>query len=277
MCSKQEGGDWFSEKSLLLNCDIRFGGTHLPVPTSAESESDWIRGPTPVQSCNRRRGSHGWQGPTCREVFRKDVLDMHVGFAGGSDIKESACNVGDPGSIPGLGRSPAVGNGYPLQYPCLKKSHGQRSLKSYSPWGCKELDPTEQLTLSLSDVPVCSVAESCLTFCNPMECSPPGSSFYGSFQARILVWFAIPFCRRSSHPRDPTCVSCIGKRILYCWATREAPEATVPIENTLISDSNRSSDFILFCQFFHYFSFVLFPYIFKFQFHIYKIILMGCW
>ena len=69
-----------------------------------------------------RRGSHGWQGPTCREVFRKDVLDMHVGFTGGSDIKESACNVGDLGLIPGLGRSPGEGKGYPLQYSGLENS-----------------------------------------------------------------------------------------------------------------------------------------------------------
>ena len=43
------------------------------------------------------------------------------GFPGGSDGKESACNVGDPGSIPRLGRSPGEGNGNPLQYCCLEK------------------------------------------------------------------------------------------------------------------------------------------------------------
>ena len=42
------------------------------------------------------------------------------GFPGGSDGKASACNVGDPGSIPGLGRSPEEGNGSPLQYSCLE-------------------------------------------------------------------------------------------------------------------------------------------------------------
>ena len=42
------------------------------------------------------------------------------GFRGGSDGKESACNVGDPGSIPGPGRSPGEVNGYPLQYSCLE-------------------------------------------------------------------------------------------------------------------------------------------------------------
>ena len=43
-------------------------------------------------------------------------------FAGGSDGKASACNVGDPGSIPGLGRSPGEGTGNPLQYSCLENS-----------------------------------------------------------------------------------------------------------------------------------------------------------
>ena len=44
------------------------------------------------------------------------------GFPGGSDGKASACNAGDPGSIPGLGRSPGEGNGNPLQYSCLENS-----------------------------------------------------------------------------------------------------------------------------------------------------------
>ena len=43
-----------------------------------------------------------------------------MGFPGGSDDKASACNAGDPGSIPGLGRSPGEGNGNPLQYSCLE-------------------------------------------------------------------------------------------------------------------------------------------------------------
>ena len=56
--------------------------------------------------------------------------------AGGSDGKESACSVGDLGSIPGLERfPPGEGNGYPLQYSCLENSHGQRNLAGYSPWG----------------------------------------------------------------------------------------------------------------------------------------------
>ena len=45
-----------------------------------------------------------------------------LGFPGGSGGKESACNAGDPGLIPGLGRYPGEGNGYPLQYSCLENS-----------------------------------------------------------------------------------------------------------------------------------------------------------
>ena len=65
------------------------------------------------------------------------------GFPGGSDGKESACNEGDLGSIPGSGRSPGGGHGNPLQSSCLENPHGQRSLVGYSPWGRKESDMTE--------------------------------------------------------------------------------------------------------------------------------------
>ena len=68
------------------------------------------------------------------------------GFPGSSDGKESACNAGDLGSIPGLGRSLGEGKGNPLQYTCLENPCGQRSLGGYSLWGRKELDMTEQLS-----------------------------------------------------------------------------------------------------------------------------------
>ena len=64
---------------------------------------------------------------------------------------ESAYNAGDPGSIPGSGRSPGEGNGNPLQYSFLENPHGQRSLAGYSPWGCEELDPTERLHIFTRD------------------------------------------------------------------------------------------------------------------------------
>ena len=56
-----------------------------------------------------------------------------------------------------------------------------------------------------------------------MDCRPSGFSVHGISQARILDWVVISFSRRSSRPRDRTCVTCIGGWILYHGATREAP------------------------------------------------------
>ena len=67
------------------------------------------------------------------------------GFPGGSDGKVSACNVADPGLIPGSGRASGEGKWQPTPIPLPGKFHGQMSLVCYSPWGCKELDTTEQL------------------------------------------------------------------------------------------------------------------------------------
>ena len=70
---------------------------------------------------------------------------VFLGFPGGSDGKESASIVGDLGLIPGSGRSPGGGHGNPLQYSYLENPHGQRSLAGCSPWGLKESDTTVQL------------------------------------------------------------------------------------------------------------------------------------
>ena len=69
--------------------------------------------------------------------------NISLGFPGGLDGKESTRNVGDLGSITGLGRSPGGGHGKPLQYSCLENIHRQRSLADCSLWGHKELDVTE--------------------------------------------------------------------------------------------------------------------------------------
>ena len=52
-------------------------------------------------------------------------------------------------------------------------------------------------------------AKSCPTLCDPMDCSPPGSSVHGILQARILEWVAMPSCRGSSQPRDRTHILCL--------------------------------------------------------------------
>ena len=72
----------------------------------------------------------------------------------------------------------------------------------------------------------CRHAQSCPILCDPMDCSPPGSTVHGIFQIRIMEWVAISSSRASSWTRDSThisYVSCIGRWILYHWATWEAP------------------------------------------------------
>ena len=66
-----------------------------------------------------------------------------MGFPSGSVVKNPLVKAGDSGLTPGSGRSPGVGNGNLLQYSCLEKLHGQRSLEGCSPWNRKELDTAE--------------------------------------------------------------------------------------------------------------------------------------
>ena len=87
------------------------------------------------------------------------LLDFPCGSAG----KESTCNLGDLGLIPGLEDSPGEGKGYPLQYSGLENS------MDYSPWGLKESDSTEQLSLSLSD----SKTEVHMVLAHPIPPLPP--------------------------------------------------------------------------------------------------------
>ena len=71
---------------------------------------------------------------------------------------------------------------------------------------------------------LCLVAQLCLTLCDPMDCSLPGSSIHGILQAKILEWVAIPFSRESSQPADQTQVFCIAGRFFTIWTTWEVPE-----------------------------------------------------
>ena len=81
----------------------------------------------------------------------KDSIKFHlywIGFPGGSDHKESSCNAGDPGSIPGLVQSllPWRREWQPTPIFLPGKFHGQRSLAGYNSWGCQESDMSEWLT-----------------------------------------------------------------------------------------------------------------------------------
>ena len=80
------------------------------------------------------------------------------------------------------------------------------------PWEHTERYPTVSGVASLTDSSKCMYAkslQSCLTLCDPMDCSPSGSSVHGILQARILEWVAIPFSGESSQPRDWAHISCL--------------------------------------------------------------------
>ena len=180
-----------------------------------------------------------------------------LGFPDSSVGKESACNVGDLGSIPGLGRSPGEGKRYPLRYSGLENSidwmgsqkvghdwviHFHSSCYNTVSSSASHLIPSLLFCFSKSPVELpwqtsplqslhtlfpsfcgfwtffCSVAQSSPTLCDLMDCNLPGSSVHGIVQARILEWFAIPFSRGSSQPRDRTQVFCLS-----CTAIWEAP------------------------------------------------------
>ena len=99
-------------------------------------------------------------------------------------------------------------------------------------WQCFGSQPLTNLSVNIGYSSVvcvclceCLVAQWCPTLCDPIDCSPPGSSVHGISQARILEWVTISSSRGSSWPRDRTCfshVSCISRQILYHCTTWEA-------------------------------------------------------
>ena len=105
--------------------------------------------------------------PSCDAQEISQRLPYFLSFPGGSAGKESACNAGDPSLIPGFGRSPGEGKGYPLQFSGLKNSmdhigHGTES------------DMTEQLSFSLFMLyiymSVCSILFNCKNLCSHICC-----------------------------------------------------------------------------------------------------------
>ena len=95
----------------------------------------------------------------------------------------AAYNAGDPGSIPGSGRSCGEENVNPLQYSCLEKSHGQRSLVGYSPWGHKESDTTEWLHLEV----VNSIGQRLIEFCQE-DALVTANTLIQQHKRRLYTW-----------------------------------------------------------------------------------------
>ena len=123
----------------------------------------------------------------------------------GSVVKDLPANAGDirnMGSIPGSGKFSGIGNGTPpppLQYSCLENPMDRGTWWATVQSGAQSL-------------------KSCPTLCDPMDCSPPGSSLPGVFQARILEWVTTSFSRGSSQPRYQThisYISCIGRQVSF--------------------------------------------------------------
>ena len=117
---------------------------------------------------------------------------------------------------------------WPQAQESQQAADGGRGREQILPWGLQkeispsgfDFDPVTQFSGFRPEIceRVCVylVTQPCPTLCDPMDCSPPGSS------VRILEWVAIPSSRGSSWPRDGTHLSCIGGRFFTIWATREA-------------------------------------------------------
>ena len=109
-----------------------YGTPHFPNYTE---KIEWKN--TTWQNKLLNKGSYSFTNDDNLRCHLKTNLFL-MGFPGGSDGKESACNEGDLSLIPGSGGSPWEGNGYPLHYSCLENSMDrERSLAGYSPWGCR--------------------------------------------------------------------------------------------------------------------------------------------
>ena len=143
-------------------------------------------------------------------------------------VKNLPANAEDTGSE----RCPGVRNGNPPQYSRLGNP-GQRSrcLGLWKRWTWLRDRTTIKRHIlyraitqgkGLLIISESEAAQSCPTLCDPMDCSPPGSSIHGILQARILERAASSFSRGSSRPRDRTQVSRIVGRRFNLWATREA-------------------------------------------------------
>ena len=157
-----------------------------------------------------------------------------MGFPGGSEDKVSTCNAGDPGSIPGLGRSPGEGNGNPLQYSCLENPINRGAWWATVHGVTKSRIWLSNFTFFLSFFFFRLVTQWCLILFYPMDCSPPGSSVDGIPQAKMLEWVAILFSSRSSKPRDQLISLALQANFFTIWATREAPTYWLPLFNDFV-------------------------------------------
>ena len=124
-----------------------------------------------------------------------------MGFPGGSDNKESACNAGDLGSIPWLGLSPGGEHGNPLQYSYLDNPHDRGAwwLQSMGSQRVRYNGATKAQH-STDIIQIRSVPQSCPTLCDPMNCNTPGLPVHHQ-----LPEFTQTHIHRVSDAMQPSC------------------------------------------------------------------------
>ena len=146
-------------------------------------------------------------------------------------VKNPPANAGDirdTGSIPGLGRSTGGGHGNPLQYCCLENPMDRgawwamfhRVTKSWT-----QLKRLSMLSMQCVYVNAAKSLQSCPTLSDPTDCSLPGSSVHGIFQARVLEWGAISFANICQNHHSIYLLSlplCTHKFIFYIYISISA-------------------------------------------------------
>ena len=106
-----------------------------------------------------------------------------------------------------------------------------------------------KITSTKHHVNPCCLFSHARLFSDLMDCSPPGSSVHGISQARTLEWVAISFSKASSPPRDWTWISCIGRWVLYCWATWEVPVNPKVLTKTKLVSTSHTAYWHFLCSF----------------------------
>ena len=153
-------------------------------------------------------------------------------FPGGTSGKEPACQCRrhkSLGWIPGSGRAPGEGHGRLQFTESQRVRHDWRDLAHTH--GSRQRVP-EWLVLSKhtlnARIPVCSFAWLCLTLCDPMDCSPTGSSVHGIFQARTLEWVAISFSRACCCPVTKSCLTLCDPLDCSTLPVLQCPQTSTP-------------------------------------------------
>ena len=136
----------WSKLSFSWRWKPRLLGAKFPLP--GESEPKKEAGPKETRADSR--SCH--PGQSWMELY--DPAFLNLGFPSGSDGKESACDVGDLGLLPGSGRSPGGGHWQPTLVLLPGESHGQRTEMGYSPWGRKESDTVDRIQSTLATSPL---------------------------------------------------------------------------------------------------------------------------